>query len=63
VIMTLGPKMASSGVVMSFPSVYSSSSVRAPQIINDVIGDVAAAVVAFVDDRGLLVNLREVIAG
>src|SRR6185295_16657427 len=35
---------------------------RAPQLIDDVIGELTAFVEPLVDDRGLLANLREIVA-
>ena len=62
-IITLGPKMASIGVVMSLPSrMCPVAQQRAPQVIDDVVGDVAAAVVALIDDGGFLADLRKVVA-
>ena len=62
-IITFGPKMASIGVVMSSPSrIETIAHQRPAQVIDDVVGDVAAVVEALVDDRRFLADLREVIA-
>ena len=60
---TLGPKIPAIGIVTVLPARSAKYAHELPaQLLDDVVRDLAALIVSLVDDRALLVLLREVVA-